>query len=196
MNKKEGKFRRTQHPSEWYNSAYSKIVFLDNNILVDKEWFMEVTAWCIERKLQIQFNQGLDLRLLDLEIAKRLLIMRTHGMINFAWDNIRDEAIIREKIALLQDIGFTKNKLRAKIQFYVYVDSDEEYDSGLYRCRELKKLGVNSFVMFNIDNERTQRIKDLQRWSIRKILYWLHDIADYKKNIQAPKTIKSPPVSV
>lgn len=108
---------------------------------------------------------------------------------------MKDEAIIREKIALLKEIGFSKNKLRAKIQFYVHVDSDEEYDSGFHRCRELKKLGVNSFVMFNTDNERTQRIKDLQRWNIRKILYWLHDIADYKNNTYAPKTINSPRVS-
>lgn len=113
-------------------------------------------------------------------------------MISFAWDHIEDEEIIKEKIKLLKEIGFTNNKLRAKVQFYVYVDNDseEEYQSGVYRCRELKKLSCNSFVMFNIDNERSQRIKDLQRWSIRKILYWLHDIEFYKKDIQKPDILK------
>jgi radical SAM superfamily enzyme YgiQ (UPF0313 family) len=36
MNEKEGVFRRTQHPQQWYNPTYRKITFLDNNILADK----------------------------------------------------------------------------------------------------------------------------------------------------------------
>jgi hypothetical protein len=190
---KEGKFRRVAHPSEWYNPEYDTIVFLDNNILADKQYFMKITAWCIENKLKLQFNQGLDIRRLDEEIARRLLEMPKHGMINFAWDHIEDEAIVKEKIALLKSVGFTKNMCRAKIQFYVYVDngSDEEYESGVYRCRELKKMWCNSYVMYNIDNERSQRIKDLQRWAIRKIFYWINDISDYKANIQAAKTTHS-----
>jgi len=173
VDQKEGKFRRTQHPSLWYKPAFKKITFLDNNILADKEWFMEVTSWCIERKLEIQFNQGLDIRLLDEKIARRLLEMPKHGMINFAWDDIKTENAVRKGIELLKQAGFTKNKLRAKVQFYIYVndDSDEEYNSGVYRCRELKKLSCNAYVMYNVDNEHTKRIYDLQRWTIRKVLF-------------------------
>jgi hypothetical protein len=97
---KKGKFRRTQHPSEWYNPAYNNIVFLDNNILADKQYFMEIIAWCIEKKLKLQFNQGLDVRRLDEEIARKLLEIPKHGMINFAWDHIEDEVIVKEKIQL------------------------------------------------------------------------------------------------
>ena len=187
---KRRQFRRVAHPEEWYNPEYDKIVFLDNNILADKEYFMEITAWCIEKKLKVWFTQGLDIRKLDEEIALRLLEMKHYKMISFAWDHIEDEAIIREKIELLKQTGFTKNKLRAKVQFYVYVDSDDDYESGVYRCRELKKLNCNSYLMFNIDNKCTQRIKDLQRWSIRKLFYWLNDITDFKDNIQASKISK------
>ena len=77
------------------------------------------------------------------------------------------------------EAGFTKNQLRDHVQFYVYVDSDKEYYSGVYRCRELKKLGCNTYVMFNIDNEQTQRIKELKRWSKGKVYFWLFDIADF-----------------
>jgi hypothetical protein len=112
-------------------------------------------------------------------------------MITFAWDNLADESTIREKIELLKQAGFTKNMLRARIQFYVYVDSDEDYESGVYRCRELKKLNCNSYVMYNIDNIATQRIKYIQRWTIRKLFYWMNDVADFKENIQAAKTIRS-----
>lgn len=176
---KEGKFRRVQHPSEWYNSEFSKIVFLDNNILADKEWFFEIVKWCIERKLEIWFTQGLDIRKMDREIAEVLLKMKIYRGIFFAWDHIEDEKIIREKIQLLKDAGFKKSKLRNEVQFYVYVDSDAEYESGVYRCRELKKLGCNPFVMYNIKNKPTQRIQRLRRWANKKQLFWSIDIDEY-----------------
>jgi hypothetical protein len=114
-------------------------------------------------------------------------------MINFAWDHIEDENVIREKIDLLKRVGFSNNKLRAKVQFYVYVNDDfeAEYNSGVYRCRELKKLSCNSYVMFNVDNDHTKRIYDLQRWTIRKVLYWINDVDDYKQKIRAAKTIRA-----
>ncbi len=104
---------------------------------------------------------------------------------------MEDEAIIRGKIQLLKDAGFTKNKLRAKIQFFVYINNNYELEnqSDEYRCRELKKLNCNSYLMYNIDKIATQRIKDLQRWTIRKLFYWVKDISDYKAKIRESKTI-------
>jgi hypothetical protein len=102
----------------------------------------------------------------------------------FSWDHIEDEEIIREKIALLKEMGFKDSFLRAYVQFYVYVDndSDEEYESGIYRCRELKKLNCNAFIMYNIDNSASQRIIDLRRWANRKRLFWQFDIREYKNH--------------
>ena len=179
---KEGKFRRVAHPSEWYNPEYDKIVFLDNNILTDKEYFMELTDWCAEKNLSVWWTQGLDIRKLDEDIAGQLLKMKTYKSIFFAWDNIKDEAIIKEKIALLKSVGFTNSMCRAKVQFYCYVDngSEEEYQSGLYRARELKKLSCNAFIMFNIDNEVPDNIRGLRRWANKKQLFWLIDIDEYK----------------
>jgi len=45
--------------------------------------------------------------------------------------------------------------------------------------------------MYNIDNIATQRIKDIQRWTIRKLFYWMNDVTDFKENIQAAKMIRS-----
>jgi hypothetical protein len=151
---------------------------------------MEITDWCLEKNLKVWFTQGLDIRRVNSTIARRLLELKHFKMIAFAWDNLADEEIIRSKIELLISVGFTMNMLRARVQFYVYVDSDEEYNSGVYRCRELKKLSCNAYVMYNIDNQRTQRIKDLQRWSIRKIFYWINNISNYKANIREAKNAK------
>jgi len=178
---KEGKLYRTQHPKKWYNPEFDKIMFLDNNVLADRDWFFEITNWCIEKNLKIWFTQGLDIRLLDVEIAKRLLEMKTWKSIFFAWDHIKDEKTVKEKIQILRDAGFKKWQLKSLIQFYVYVDSDVDYETGVYRCRELKKRNCNPFVMYNIDNKKTKRIKQLQRWANRKWAFWSCDIADYTR---------------
>lgn len=176
---KEGAFKIVQHPSEWYNPCFEKIDFLDNNIFGDKEWFFKVADWCIENKLKVHFH-GLDARKLDIGIAHKLLQMNHWKGIFFAWDHIEDEKIIKEKIQLLKDSGFKKSKLRNEVQFYVYVDSDSEYDSGVYRCRELKTIGCNPFVMYNINNKPTPRIQKLRRWANKKQLFWSIDIDEYR----------------
>ena len=186
---KEGKFKKVQHPSEWYNPSFEKIVFLDNNILADKEWFFSIVNWCNERKLAVWFTQGLDIRRMDEDVARTLLKMKVYRGIFFAWDHIEDEAIIREKIQILKDVGFKKSKLRNEVQFYVYVDSDEEYESGVYRCRELKKLGCNPFVMYNIKNKTTPRIQKLRRWGNKKQLFWQIDIDEYVRNHREKREI-------
>ncbi len=59
------------------NEILDKIVFLDNNILLDRDWFFEVTDFCIEHNLKVWFTQGLDIRLLDELNAKRLSVLKT-----------------------------------------------------------------------------------------------------------------------
>jgi hypothetical protein len=176
---KEGIFRIVQHPREWHDPRFKKIVFLDNNILADKAWFLEVANWCIENKLSAQFTQGLDIRLVDEEIGKILLKIKHFKGLFFAWDILKDEEIIKEKIALLKSVGFTNSMLKHKVQFYIYVDSDSEYDSGVYRCMELKKLSCSPYVMYNVRNPPTRRIQDLRRWANLKWLFWGVDMDEY-----------------
>lgn len=179
--KKEGAFKRWQHPSEFYDERFDKIVFLDNNILLDKEWFFEVMRFCSELDLSYWFTQGLDIRLLDESVAKTLREVKHFKTINFAWDFVEMEPIIREKIRLLADVGFD---LRREIMFYVYLHSDADFDSAKYRCKVLKELGTNAFVMFNIDEKLTQRIKDLKRWAYKKRIYWSCDFEDYNTSVR------------
>jgi hypothetical protein len=181
VREKEGYYHRTDHPEKWFNPAYQKITFLDSNILCDPSWFMEITNWCLEKGLMIWFSQGLDIRLITPEIIERLFEFRTHHMITFAWDDIRDEAEIMEKLTLLKTV-FNYSDCRAHVQFYVYVDNDsnEEYQSAVYRCRKLKSLGCNVFPMIN-EVYRSKRLSDIQRWAARKWTFWKCDIDRYNK---------------
>lgn len=176
--KKEGKFARYMEPSAFYDKRFDKIFFLDNNILWDKEWFRHVIQFCINNKLKPWFNQGLDIRLIDANDIKLLMKVKRIEMFEFAWDNIKLEKIVKQKIQMMKDCGLNP---RQKVQIYTYVDSDNEFESGLYRCNELKKLNVNAFVMYNIDNPRTQRISDLMRWVNKKMFFWKYSFEEYLK---------------
>lgn len=178
VHEKEGNFYRTQHPSQWHDSKFNKILFLDNNILLDKEWFYEITDFCISNNLKTWFTQGLDIRLLDSDVAHRLKELQTFKSIFFAWDNIDDEMIVRKKIELLKDAGIN---MRGDVVFYVYCASNDDYDSTVYRCRVLKSLNTNPFVMFNIDETPTKKVNELRRWANRKQLFWSCDIAEYDR---------------
>jgi hypothetical protein len=103
---------------------------------------------------------------------------------------VEDEAIIRERIALLKEVGFSNNELRAKVQFYVYVDndSDVEYNSGLYRCRVLKKLVIHLLCLITITG--TLKEKRYTEVDYREIIFWLNDITDFKDNKKTSKNTK------
>jgi len=175
---KEGMFHRSQHPKHWHNDEFSKIVFLDNNILLDTEWFFDITGFCIEKNLKVWFTQGLDVRLVNDSIAERLNKVKTFKGLHFAFDNSNMKDVIVEKCTLLKSHGIN---IRHDVQFYVYMHDNSMYSDAVDRCRLLKKLGTNPFVMYNIDKRPNKRTNALRRWANRKWAFWACDIDDYKR---------------
>lgn len=175
---KEGNFVHWHHPSQFYDERFSKIVFLDNNILLDKSRFMEVCDFCIERSLKVWFTRGLDIRLLDDAVASKLSELNTFKGFHFAFDDSKLEKIIISKCGLLKKHGIN---IRGDVQFYVYCDSDHGYDDAVYRCRLLKEIGTNPFVMYNINEKPAKRINELRRWANRKWAFWSCDISEYNR---------------
>ena len=175
---KEGKFIRTQHPEQWHDERFNKIVFLDNNVLFDKEWFFEITDFCIDNKLKAWFSQGLDIRLLDYDIAEQLSKLKTFKGFHFAFDDSSMKDVIIEKCEMLVQHGI---KIRHDVQFYVYMHDNSMYSDAVNRCRLLKELDTNPFVMFNIDKKPTKKTNALRRWANRKWAFWSCDINEYKR---------------
>lgn len=175
---KEGKFKRTQHPREWHDKRFNKIVFLDNNIMFDKEWFFKITDFCISNNLKVWFTQGLDIRLLDDDIAERLSELKTFKGFHFAFDDSRMKNTIIEKCEMLKHHGI---KIRHDVQFYVYMHDNSMYGDAVARCQLLKELDTNPFVMFNIDKKPTKKTNELRRWANRKWAFWSCDIDEYKR---------------
>lgn len=183
---KEGKFYRLHDTAKEAidhilgNGHYKQIEIMDNNILADKEWFMEVSQEILDRGWKVDFNQGLDIRLLDDEIATRLSKLRPISTWKFAFDNTNYEKAVLKGIDTLNNNGVN---VRSKCMFYVYCDGDHAYDDTVYRCRTLKEHNALAYVMVNPERVLTDRVKHLKRWT-RPWLYWSADITEYGKVVE------------
>lgn len=162
VNKKEGNFHITQHPSEFHDPSHNGVTLMDNNILWDKEWFFEVTDWIMKNNLKVDFNQGLDIRLIDNDIAKRISKLRPIKNWHFAFDSLNYKDDVIRGISILKDHGVN---LRHDSNFYVYLHDDKQFEDALERITILKENDVLPYLMINPESRKTQRMKDLKRYT-------------------------------
>lgn len=176
---KEGTFRRWQHIREFHDPRFKAVVVLDNNVYADKEWFFENTDYVIENKLKFNAIQGMDIRLLNEEIATRLKQLKWHGKLHFAFDNTKLEKDVLRGIEILKQVGINTNNY---VQFYVLAGypeaTDEAFDDALYRCNLLKENRVGAFVM---KYSSSKKLNALARWANRKWLFWNIPFSEYRR---------------
>lgn len=175
VHEKEGELVKWQHPKEFYDDRFDTIWIMDNNWIANKEWFFETSGWIIEHDLKV-LECGFDVRLTDDKVLERISCMRFPKGIHFAFDNSILSDVVKEKINLMQEYGFNTHK---DVIFYVYCDSPSDVNSALSRCRLLKKMNTNAFVMYNIDRNRTPRVKKLQHWANRRHIFWSCDFNNF-----------------
>jgi hypothetical protein len=173
--KMEGNIKKHSHPSEFWNQDHDTIMFLDNNWLALPKWFNETSKWVLDQDLTLM-EHGMDIRLVTERNIDRIRELRIKPYYKFAYDSSGMSNIIIEKLGLLKEHGFN---LKQEVSFYVYLDSDREFDNALHRCKLLKDHGTNAYIMFNITQKRTHRVKLLQRWANRRWHYWACDFEEY-----------------
>ena len=175
---KEGGFRRifgdvdSALRSIMGNHELTEMTFLDNNILADRDWFIELCNTLHLRfpKMKVDFNQGLDIRLIDDESARALSKLRPITKWKFAFDMISYKDKVLKGIEILNRYI----KVRSMVLFYVYVDGDYQIPDAVARCRILKENGATAYAMLNLDVEHTKRMKTFKRWT-RPWLFWSCD---------------------
>lgn len=191
--RKEGKFRRLYKnvdemwdhiiPENINGRMFDRITFLDNNILADKQWFLELARELDYKRYgyKVDFNQGLDIRLMDDEIAQALAKLRPINDWKFAFDSMDYKDDVLRGIQILKDAGIDT---KARCIFYVYTDGDHQYDDAVERMRILKENRASAYVMLNMDAPKTPRLSALKRWS-RPWLFWSIDINDYDRGAKS-----------
>jgi len=109
-------------------------IICDNNFLASSRKHFDKIIDGLKSFEGVDFNQGLDHRLLTSYHAHRLAELHTY-VIRLAWDNSKDNPF--PAIDLLRKAGFSKNRIR----LYVLIGYDDTPDDALFRLQTLKDSG-------------------------------------------------------
>jgi len=138
----------------------SKIVLLDQNILACKD-SINLLNQLKESKVEIEFNGGIDIRLVTEEVIEILRGMKIKDY-HFAWDDPRENLV--SKFKLIKDSGLKNTN---QIGVYVLTNFWSSIEEDLYRIYALRSMGFMPFVM----------IFDKQKY-VDKRGRWLSDVCN------------------
>jgi len=170
---KEGEIKEHAEVEEFLNPKSNIIVLLDNNFLALPSHIKKLQKY-IDKGWRMDFNQGLDIRLINKENAKLLAKVKHRKQIRFAWDLMSYEKEFKKGLAILFKAGIKPYR----IMVFVLCGFNTTFEEDLYRFNELLSLGVDPFIMIygNLD----RRIKEFSRW-VNKRLYKFCELEDFIK---------------
>ena len=142
----------------------------DPNILACKDW-KELLQQLIDSKAKVDFNQGLDIRLMTKEKIEMLNQIKIRE-IHFAWDRYSDKDIILPKLRLFAEHSTAINKRYGHNAIvYTIVNFDTTFEQDLERIYTLRELGYWAYVMIYDKEHCELRYKKLQRWVNNRIIF-------------------------
>ena len=124
VNRNENKVRVHSPVSEFLDKKRKKICLLDDNVFGYLRW-SEVFDQLIEANKPVQYNLGLDIRLLTEKKAEYLSKIKYDSFMTFAFDNYQDKDVIVKKIQI-----FKKVMPNAIPRLFVLIafDRNDKYD--------------------------------------------------------------------
>lgn len=165
---KEGRAsRKVADLAEFWNGQ-KNIVLCDPNILACRQW-KDLLQQLIDSKATVDFNQGLDIRLMTEEKAQMIKHIKTKNL-HFAWDRIEDREKIIPKFKLFKEItGINERNLIV----YVLCNFDTTFEQDLERIYNLRELGYWAYVMLydKAHIPRGHKLRKLQRWVNNRYIF-------------------------
>lgn len=154
-----------------------RIEILDPNILACKD-HIDLLGQLVESKAQVNFNQGLDIRLTNeanIALINRIKIKEIH----FAWDNPKDDL----KPYFERYKALAKHKPHGHYgTVYCLTNFGSTMEENLYRIYTLRDLGYDPYVMVYDKPNSPKEIRMLQRWCNNRFIFRSCDrFEDYKK---------------
>lgn len=164
--------------SDFWNGQ-KHIEILDPNIMACKEK-RDLMRQYRETGATLNFNQGLDMRLIneeDIEDINRMKIKKMH----FAWDNPKDD--LEGKFRYFA----SRYKNKAKGMVYILTNFGSTMEENLHRIMVTASLGYDPFVMVYDKPHAPQEVRDLQRWCNNKIIF--KKCPDFKNYVPTRKSV-------
>lgn len=150
--------------SEWWHGQ-KNINLLDPNITACKDWENLFTQ-LLESKSWIDFNQGLDIRLMTDSKAEMISKMKVK-MIHFAWDNYDDKITpkLLERFAPYWNMDWRRRRV------YVLTNFGSTIEQDLERIYTIRSLGYDAYVMIYDKQNAPREIRRMQRWCNNKYIF-------------------------
>jgi hypothetical protein len=162
--------------SEFWDGQ-KNIVLCDPNILACPQ-HLELLQQLADSKAKVNFNQGLDIRLVNdrnMEILKKIRLQSIH----FAFDRYQDKDIVEPRLrAFAEKTGYNKNK--GRVMVYILCNYDTTLEQDIYRIQLCRELKFSPYPMI-YDKEHADPIyKKLQRWCNNFIFWKVPMFEEYK----------------
>lgn len=168
VSQKEGlRSEKVANLSEWWNGQ-KKIVLCDPNLLAYKD-HMELMQQLIDSKAWVDFNQGIDCRLLTEQNIKAINKIKLKE-IHFAWDYMYEEKRVLRGLELYAKMAVRRPHGHFGT-VYCLTNYDTSMEENLYRIYKLRDMGYDSYVMVYDKPHAPKEIKMLQRWCNNKIIF-------------------------
>ena len=159
--KKEGRIRAICDIYDIWDGESKFIVLMDNNILALPRHFAKICRQVKKEKLKVDFNQGIDIRLMTMAKAELLRQIRPIRQWRIAFDNMAYEKEFRQGVEIMLDAGIRPRD----ICVYVLVGFDEPFESDLKRVSIIwDEYKLDPFVMiYRGQNAKEKQSPDIQK---------------------------------
>ena len=178
--KKEGQIRPYRTWREIKRPDSRDIVFMDNNVLACPHG-VEQMSDMIGKNVRIDFNQGLDARLITPEIADILSRLKWIRHIRMSCDTDAMLDVCLTAIKRLQDRGVKSYKV------FVYL-LVQDIESAERRATVLRDVGADVFAQpyrdFENNTEPPDELRHFARWVNHKAIFKkVERFADYRASL-------------
>lgn len=163
---KEGHIRPAAAWTEVKRADSRKIIFMDNNVLASDHGLRQIDEMR-GQNVWVDFNQGLDARLISPETAALLAGLKWIRFVRLSCDTSEMLPVIEQAVAYMKEAGIAKSRFWA----YMLVQDVEEAE---HRAAALDQMGVTPFAQPYRDydgGEPTQEQKLFARWVNMKSVF-------------------------
>lgn len=166
VGKKEGMCSRKVADLKEFWNGQKKIVLNDPNILACSEWD-DLLGQLSQSKATVDFNQGLDVRLLTEKKCEALNKIKMKE-VRFAWDNYHDKDRIIPKLKMFADWCRIHKHNRV---VYVLTNYNTTTEQDLERIYTLRDMGYFAYVMIYDKKNAPPITKSIQRWCNNRFIF-------------------------
>lgn len=174
---KEGRCSYKTADLDEFWKGQKNIVLSDPNILACPD-HMDLLQQLADSKAKVEFNQGLDIRMVtdrNIDLLRSIRLQQIH----FAFDRWEDKDIIEPKLrAFKEATGYDRSK--GKVMVYILVNYDTTIEQDLYRIQLCRELNFAPYPMI-YDKEHADPIyRKLQRWCSNYVFWKCPTFDEYK----------------